>query len=161
MASRSPLVVNAGQIQQLQTGDILNVPVFTGGDVISLTNDDSGADVICTPVYNDAASGFKKAKADAAGTKSVIGLISDTSITNGVAGNVMLNGFLTATTGQWDAVFGTTGGLTFGSRYYLSAATAGQASATAPSTTGQYVVELGIAISTTVFKIDVKLPILL
>src|ERR1700738_4853393 len=161
MASRIPLVVNAGQIQQLQSSDTLSVPVFPGGDVLSLTNDESDAITICEPVYSDAAAGVKEAKCDASGTKSVLGLVSDTSITNAVAGNIMLNGYLTATTTQWDAVFGTTGGLTFGTRYYLSAATAGAATATAPSTVGQYVVELGIAISTTVFKIDIKQPILL
>jgi len=161
MAVRIPIVQVGGQFQQLQSTDTLSVPVFSGGDVISLTNDEAGAIVICTPVYVDAASGVKKGKADAAGTKSIIGLVSDTSITNGVAGNIIINGFLTATTGQWDAVFGTTGGLTFNTRYYLSAATAGLATATAPSTVGQYVLELGIAISTTVLKVDIKSPILL
>lgn len=161
MAARLPLVLVAGQPQQLQSGDTLSVPVYSGGDVISLTNDEAGSVVICTPVYSDAASGFKKAKADAAGTKSVLGLVSDVTVANGVGGNIMLNGYLTATTGQWDAVFGTTGGLAFGSRYYLSAVTSGNATATAPSAVGQYVVEVGIAIATTVLKIDVKQPILL
>ena len=161
MAVRIPIVQVGGQFQQLQSTDTLSVPVFSGGDVISLTNDEAGAIVICTPVYVDAASGVKKGKADAAGTKSIIGLVSDTSITNGVAGNIIINGFLTATTGQWDAVFGTTGGLTFNTRYYLSAATSGLGTATAPSTVGQYVLELGIALSTTVLKVDIKSPILL
>lgn len=161
MASRIPLVVNAGQVQQLQSADTLSVPVFTGGDVLALTNDEAGAIPIGTPVYSDAATGVKKAKADATGTKSVLGLVSDTSITNATAGNIMLNGYLTATTGQWDTAFGTTGGLAFGTRYYLSATTSGLGTVTAPSTVGQYVVELGIAISTTVLKIDIKSPILL
>ncbi len=104
---------------------------------------------------------MKKAKADASGTKSVLGLVSDATISNGVAGNVMLNGFITATTGQWDTAFGTSGGLAFGTRYYLSAATAGLGTSTAPGTVGQYVVEIGIALSTTVLKIDIKQPVLL
>lgn len=149
MASRIPLVLVAGQIQQLQSGDTLNIPSITAGNVISQTNDEAGAIVIGAPVYNDANDGVKKAKADASGTKDVIGLVRDSSITNGVAGSIQTDGTLTATTGQWDAVFGTTGGLTKGTRYYLSAATAGLGTVTAPSTVGQYVVELGIAISTT------------
>lgn len=161
MAAYPPIVLNAGQFQRLQSGDSLSVPVFSGGDVISLTNDEAGSIVIGTPVYVDAASGVKKAKADAAGTKSVLGLVSDATIVNAVAGNIMVNGYLTATTGQWDTAFGTTGGLAFGTRYYLSAATAGLGTVTAPSATGQYVVELGLAISTTVLKIDIKQPILL
>jgi hypothetical protein len=161
MATRIPLVLVNGQIQQLQSSDIISVPVVSGGDIISLTNDESGSIVICAPVYLDAASGVKKAKADASGTKNVLGLVYDTSITNGVAGNIVVNGYLTATTGQWDAVFGTSGGLTFNTRYYLSATTAGIATATAPSTVGQYVCELGIAISTTVLKVDIQPAILL
>lgn len=161
MATQIPLVLVSGQPQRLQPGDTLNVPVYSGGDVISLTNDESGSIVIGTPVYSDAAAGVKKAKADASGTKSALGLVSDTTISNAVAGNIMLNGFLTATTGQWDAVFGTTGGLAFGTRYYLSAVTAGLGTSTAPSTASQYVVELGMAVSTTVLKIDIKQPVLL
>src|SRR6185436_15877813 len=110
MALRKPLVINAGQIQQLQSTDTLDVTAVGGGDVVSQTNDEAGAIVICTPVYNDAADGVKKAKADASGTKDVMGLVQQASITNGVAGMVLVNGVLTATTTQWDAVFGTTGG---------------------------------------------------
>lgn len=148
MATRKPLVLVNGLIQQLQAGDSLNVPQ-SGGDIVSQTNDEAGAIVIGTPVYNDVNDGVKKAKADASGTKDVIGLVYDASITNGVAGNIQVSGVMTATTGQWDAVFGTTGGLTKGTRYFLSAATAGIGTSTATSTTGQYVVQLGIAMSTT------------
>lgn len=148
MALRKPLVLVSGQTQQLQSTDTLDAPQ-SGGDVVSQTNDEAGAIVIGTPVYNDANDGVKKAKADASGTKDVIGLVRDASITNAVAGAIQTSGILSATTGQWDAVFGTSGGLVKGTRYYLSAVTAGLGTLTAPSTVGQYVVELGIAISTT------------
>lgn len=148
MALRKPLVIVSGQIQQLQSTDTLDAPQ-AGGDVLTQTNDEVGAIVIGTPVYNDVADGIKKAKADAVGTKSIIGIVRDSSITAATAGIVQTNGVLTATTGQWDTAFGTSGGLTVGTRYFLSAATAGLGTGTAPSTVGQYVVELGIAISTT------------
>ena len=148
MALRKPLVLVNGVKQQLQSGDTLDAPQ-SGGDVIVQTNDEAGAIVIGTPVYNDANDGVKKAKADASATKDVIGLVRDVSITNGVAGSIQLSGILSATTGQWDIAFGTTGGLTKGTRYFLSPTTSGLGTATAPTTTGQYVVELGIAISTT------------
>ncbi len=122
---------------------------MTGGNIVSQTNDESGAIVIGTPVYNDANDGVKKGKADASGTKDVIGLVYDTSISASTAGNIQTDGVITATTGQWDAVFGTTGGLTKGTRYFLSPTTAGQGTSTAPSTTGQFVVLLGLALSTT------------
>lgn len=160
MSLRKPLVMNNGQIQQLQSGDTLDAPQ-SGGDLVVQTNDESGSIVIGTPVYNDANDGVKKAKADASATKDVIGLVRDTSISASASGAIHTSGVLTATTGQWDAVAGTTGGLTKGTRYFLSASTAGQITATAPSTVGQYVVEIGIALSTTELLVDIKSPILL
>jgi hypothetical protein len=50
-------------------------------------------------------------------------------------------------------------GLTPGSTYYLSA-TAGLATTTAPTTSGQYVQELGIATSTTSLHVNIGVPIL-
>jgi hypothetical protein len=162
MALVKPLVISVGgQVQRLQAGDTLDVPALSGGDVISLTNDEAGAVVIGAPVYSDATSGFKKGKADASGTKTIIGLVAQTSITNGVAGNIQLNGPLAATTGQWDAVTGQVGGLTFNTKYYLSAATAGLLTTTPPSTAGQYVCEVGTALSTTVMNIRIQEDILL
>jgi hypothetical protein len=161
MATRLPLVLVNGQIQQLQSSDSISVTTVTGGDVVTLTNNNAGSIPICTPVYCVANDAVDKAKADASGTKDLIGLVRDASIAASASGSVQLNGVLAATTGQWDAVFGTTGGLTKGVRYFLSAATSGQASATAPSSVGQYVQEIGIALSTTELIIDIKSPILL
>lgn len=160
MALRKPLVINAGRIQQLQSGDTLDAPQ-AGGDQISQTNDEAGAIVIGTPVYNDANDGVKKAKADASGTAQVLGLCATVSAGAAAQAAIQTNGVLTASTAQWDTAFGTTGGLTKGIRYYLSEATAGLGTVTAPSTVGQYVVELGIAISTTELNIEIRSPILL
>lgn len=161
MALRKPLVVNAaGEIATLPAGDTLNVPT-TGVNTIAQTNDEAAPIVIGAPVYNDAADGVKKAKADAAGTSKVMGLVADISITNAVAGNIATDGVLTATTGQWDAVFGTTGGLIFGTIYFLSAGTSGLGTGTAPSASGQYVARLGIALSTTELLIQIRDRILL
>lgn len=149
MASRVPLVLVGGQIQQLQSSDTLDIPSVSGGNVLSQTNDEAGPIVIGTPVYNDANDGVKKAKADAAGTVNMIGLVRTASISGAASGSVQTDGTLTATTGQWDAITGGSGGLTRGTRYFLSAATAGMLTSTPPSSVGQYVVEVGIAISTT------------
>jgi len=139
MALKVPLVLYSGLPGQLQSSDTLAVPSISAGVVVQQTNDEAGAIVIGAPVYNDVNDGVKKGKADASGTSSIIGLVAQASI----------SGVLTATTGQWDAIMGTSGGLTKGVRYFLSAATAGLGTSTAPTTTGQYVVLLGIAISTT------------
>jgi hypothetical protein len=86
MALRKPVVVVNGQLQQLQAGDTLDAPQ-SGGDQIILTNDEASPVVIGAPVYMDAVSGFKKAQANAAGTKNVIGLVAKSpSITNATDG---------------------------------------------------------------------------
>lgn len=159
MALRKPIVLVAGQLMQLQAGDTLDAPQG-GGDQVVLTNNNAGTLVPGTPVYAVANDAVDKAKADASATKNVIGLTA-ASISAAAAGPITIGGILTLTTGQWDASFGTTGGLTKDVRYYLSAATAGLGTSTAPSTVGQYVVEIGVAISTTELKVDIKQPILL
>lgn len=161
MSLLKPLVISSsGQVQRLQSGDTLDAPQ-SGGDVIVLTNDDVGANVIGAPVYMDAADGFKAARANASGTTKAIGLVAAASIASAGTGPVMVNGVLTATTAQWDAAFGTTGGLTFGTIYYLSDATAGKGTVTAPTATGSYVVRLGVALSTTELMISIQPAILL
>ena len=161
MAVRIPLVISSGEIQQLQSGDTIAVNV-SGVNEIAMTNDEAGSIVIGAIVYTDAASGVKKAKADASGTALPLGLVAQTSIASAASGIIGTSGVLTFTsTAQVDAVFGTTGGFTFNTRYYLSAATAGLATSTAPSTVGQYVVELGQALSTVDFKINILKRILL
>lgn len=161
MATRKPLVLVAGEIQQLQAGDDINVPL-SGAIEISLTNDEATPVVIGSAVYSDAAAGFKKAKADASGTSNCIGLVNKSpSIANATAGPVATEGIVTLTTAQWDAVAGTTGGLTFNTRYYVSAATGGLITATPPSAAGQYVQCVGIALSTVDLKLEVSERILL
>lgn len=160
MALKKPLVISSGEIQQLQSTDTLDAPQ-SGGDVLVQTNDEAGTIVIGAPVYNDAADGVKKAKGDASGTSKPIGLVYDASIANATPGKILTSGVLSATTGQWDTITGGSGGLTFGTKYYLSAATAGLLTSTAPSAVGQYVVEVGIAVSTTEMLVNIRQRILL
>ncbi len=161
MASRKPLVIVSGQIQQLQAGDTLAASV-SGGDQAVLTNDEATAVVIGSAVYSDANDGFKKGQANAAGTSNVIGIVAKSpSIANGTSGPVTLNGVVAATTTEWDAVTGQAGGLTFNSMYYLDPTTAGKITSTAPSTVGQLVVAIGRAISTTELMVAPQPPILL
>jgi hypothetical protein len=85
--------------------------------------------------------------------------VADISIATTASGNILVDGVLTATTAQWDAVAGTTGGLTPGTVYFLGAATAGTLTSTAPSTTGQFVVRVGRAISSTKLDLMIMAPI--
>lgn len=151
MAQKKPLVLNSGQIEQLQSTDYVQ-----SAELPQLTNANAGSIPIGTPVYASANDSVDKAKADAVGTVNVIGLVAETSIAAAGTGGIQMDGVLTATTGQWDTVAGTSGGLTKDVIYYLSAATSGILTSTAPSVAGQYVKEIGIAISTTELRINIK-----
>lgn len=151
MALKKPLVLTGGQIEQLQSGDSISNPIL-----LSQTNDEAGAIVIGNAVYSDANDGVKKAQANAVGTANVIGLAVDPTIATGQPVAIQMDGILAATTTQWDAVAGTTGGLTRDVIYYLDPTTAGKLTSTAPSTAGQFVVSIGIAISTTELKIEIQ-----
>lgn len=153
MAQRKPLVLNSGEIQQLQAGDSIQQE-----EDLNLTAD--AVLIAGNVVYASAADHVTLAKADAAGTSKVLGM-TNAAIASGAVGPVQTGGVITLTTTQWDAAFGTTGGLTFNTKYYLSDATAGLGTVTAPSTVGHYVVELGVAISTTEFQLAPKMRILL
>jgi len=151
MAQKKPLVLNGGQIEQLQSTDYI-----ANNDIPQLTNGNAGSIVIGTPVYASAANTVDKARANAVGTTNVIGLVYDASIASASSGGVLMDGILSATTGQWDAVAGTTGGLTRDVIYYLSSSTAGLLTSTAPISVGEFVVSVGIAISTTELKIEIQ-----
>jgi len=96
----------------------------------------------------------KKARANALATKDVIGLVFNGTIAPGAIGDVLLSGVHTASTAAWDAAFGTSGGLTEGTRYFLSDAVAGEASDQAPTADGAFVVELGQAMSPTDLRLS-------
>lgn len=156
MAVKKPLVLGAdGRPQQLQSGDSISA-VETGQ--ISLT---ATATLIAgNAVYADGAASVDKARANAGGTSRCIGLAA-AAITSAAAGMIQTNGVLTLSTAEWDALCGTTGGLTADTTYYLSAATAGLLTDTCPSTVSQYVVIAGIALSTVDLSIRISEPILL
>lgn len=125
----------------------------TGGSVVTATNGEAGAIAIGRAVYVSASGTVRLANANAAGTKNVAGIVYDASINSAASGAVSVSGSITATTGQWDAVTGQSGGLTAGSIYYLSNATAGALTTTAPST--GYVCPIGLALSTTVLLLNI------
>ena len=125
-------------------------PGTTGYQIgYQLTNNQGGAVVIGAPVYSDSAGKYKKAKANASGTKNAIGLQREASVNDGAVGTIITDGVFVATTTEWDAICGTSGGLAVGTKYFLSAATAGLLTATAPTTVGQYLKPMIIALSTT------------
>lgn len=156
MALKKAVVVGTdGRLQQLQAGDTLSGASETGQ-----INQTAGAALLAgNAVYTSGVNAINKAAAGASGTKDVLGLTT-AAISNAASGQVQTNGFLTLTTTQWDAITGATGGLTANAIYFLSA-TAGLLTTTVPTTVGQWVAEVGRAISTTDMLIDVRTPILL
>lgn len=125
----------------------------SSGSNLTATNGEASAISIGRAVYVSAGDTVKLAIANAPTTKNTVGLVFDSSINSGASGNVALAGTLTATTTQWDAVTGQTGGLTVGAKYYLSNTTAGALTTTAP-TTG-YVAPIGVALSTTKMVLNI------
>lgn len=156
MAVKKPLVITAGQVQQLQAGDTLEHP-----GLYNRTNNNASPITICQAVYVDGAGTVDLAQADALSTSEVLGLVYDASIAAAASGGILTDGKLTATTGQWDAVTGDVGGLTAGDRYYLDETTAGNITSTAPTADGDVVAPIGTALSTTEMEINIEHTILL
>ena len=162
MTIRLPLVLGAdGLPQQLQSGDSISSPT-NAPSIRSVTNGESSFSIVIgMAVYASAADTVKRGQANAKSTSGIVGLVYDTSIAASAAGNVAESGILIATTTQWDAVAGTTGGLTFNTLYFLDPATAGKITSTVPTTVGQSLTLIGRALSTTELLILIGQPILL
>lgn len=161
MATKKVLVLGAsGHPEQLQPGDSISVATTTT-EVETLTNGGGSPAPIGTPVYISAADTFQSARANAFGTSQVEGLVYDVSIASSTPGQVATDGIVTATTGQWDAITGQTGGLTPGADYFLDPATAGRLTTTPPTTAGQVNTLVGRAKSTVDFHLQIRYPILL
>lgn len=140
-------------------GRVTSGSAGSGGVITSdsFTNGEASAIAIGRAVYCSAAGSVKLANANAAGTTVVVGLVAASSIASAASGAIANSGFLTATTGEWDAVTGQTGGLTFGATYYLDNSTAGKITSSAPAS--GYVVAVGVAMSTTKLAIQINRPI--
>lgn len=102
-------------------------------------------------------AGIVKGRANAAGTSEVVG-VNIGAAAEDEPGFAKYAGPVTLTTAEWDAVAGTTGGLTPGARYYLSTATAGKLTATPPSTEGQFLCPVGLALSATTLLVQTTAP---
>lgn len=141
------------------TGTVGATGATGAGGTLTVTNDNAGSLVIGQCVYPKSNGHVDLASANA-GQAHPCGFVVSTSITSGGTGLIQGTGFVTATTTQWDAAIGTSGGLTAGSNYFCTT-TAGVLSPTAPSSTGNRVVLVGLAQSSTVMLIQIMPPILL
>lgn len=147
---KKPLVLTNGEIEQLQAGDMM-----ASAELFSRVNNNVAAIVKGQPVYADGGGTVDLAQANAAATKSVLGLVADTTIAANASGSIQTDGVLVATTAEWDVVTGGSGGLTPGSFYYLSADTAGELLTTVPTDAGEFVARVGQALSATELEISI------
>jgi hypothetical protein len=129
--------------------------------VVTASNENAGTIKICQAVYQTTTtSGVNLAEANASSTSQVVGLVLSTTIATTASGTVLIAGPFTATTAQWDAVVtGESGGLTPGTTYWLDPATAGNLTATPPSTATQFDTYVGVAQSSTVIILGIAQPI--
>ena len=109
-----------------------------------------------TPVYVSASDTLSPADASALATAQVVGLANE-DIGAGGTGEYVTHGRVTKA--DWTSIIGAAA-LTAGSVYYLSTTT-GDLTTTAPTTVGEVVVRIGIALSTTTLNVNVEEPILL
>lgn len=154
MAVRKPMVMVDGQLQRLAAGD--TVEGASAALDYTATNANAGAITLGMAVYTSAAGAVDLAQADSIGTARVLGLVSAASIAAGASGKVQYAGILASA--DWTAVTGSAT-LAAGQNYYLSAATAGQLTSTAPDATGQQLAYVGRAISTTELALEIARPI--
>lgn len=150
MALKKPIVMTAGEFEQLQTGDMLYSP-----DMQELTNVNANAVTIGQPVYISGDEEIDLAQANAAATKNVAGLVADASVANNAAGYILTDGLLVATAPQWFAVVGAQG-LTPGASYYLDDANAGLLTLTPPNAGGSYVAKVGSALGVHEMAIEIS-----
>jgi hypothetical protein len=134
-------------------------PGGAGAGPVSLMNADSVALNGCQVVFSFGSGSCKRAKADALGTVTVIGLAAVGDNPPGSLMGVVVDGPVTASTSAWDAVTGLSGGLTAGAVYYLSSVTTGWLTTSVPSTLGQFIVRIGVALSSTTMLIQIQPPI--
>lgn len=149
---KKPLVLTDGEIEQLQTDDTLSSAPN------SLSLDNGGSQILPpgSPVRISASNECKRATA--LDKPNAIGFATE-EIAIGATGAIQTDGKLAATTAEWDYLTGQTGGLTPGATYYLDDNGIGKLTVTPPTTQGNFLVRLGIAINPTDLEIKISRPI--
>lgn len=164
-----PIGTTGNAFTTIGPGTVGQIPTSTG-TTITMQDPAVTADLVLTngnvavmapgcPVYETVtALTVDKARANAISTSQVVGL-TIASISASATGTVRSSGPVTLTTGEWDAITGGTGGLTIGSRYYLDPSTAGKLTLTPTDSTGNFLVEVGKALSTLKMLVAIRTPV--
>ncbi len=155
MTLRTPLY-NAATPTELPAGDFLDSDIG-----LTVSENQTGASVAPgVPVYASVAGEVDLAQASSKALANVLGLTMDTAA-NAADVPIQTCGVLEASVGEWEDVMGDASGLTAGTVYFLDPSTAGMLTDTAPTTTGQVVARIGLALSSTEMRVGIERPILL
>jgi len=158
-----PVVRDAttGLVRNIQAGETMTVFAALADVRQGTSGEASAAMTAGMPVIINSSSKHVRAIATSVAAGKALALVLDPSIPANGTGNFLFNGILSLTTAQWDAIAGTTGGLTPGQDYFLSATTAGNLTATPPTTAGSTVItKLGTALSATDLGVAPQAPFL-
>jgi hypothetical protein len=93
------------------------------------------------------------ADASSSSTIQVVGVVSELQAGNAVT--VQTSNKVELTEAQWNVIKGGSGGLVQGAAYYLNASTAGHLTATVPTAPGTFVVQVGIAVNSTILLLSI------
>jgi hypothetical protein len=121
------------------------------------TNADGSSIVLGQPVYFTIAPQPSVALA-AANANLLVGLVADASIANAAIGKIRIGGVLEQAAAAWEAITDGATGIAGGETVYVSPTTPGKLTTTAPSTSGQYITVVGIAMSTTLLQLQIAAP---
>ncbi len=115
------------------------------------------ADVNGLVVPSKGASTFGPSDDPLRAQMNCIGLATEAAL-QGEEVTIQYDGPLELTTAQWDALTSDSGGLVQGDIYYVSSTSSGKLVKVPPSAGGSWIVQIGIAISSTVMLIGRSLP---
>lgn len=148
MAIKRPIADYDGTKEELRTGD--TVYGATAQAMATAANANASSITKGQPVYMTSDGEVDLCQANASGTTVLFGVVADTSVATTANANIQLDGVLDATTAEWDAIAGTTGGLVPGTQYIVSPTVAGNLVANNTAlTAGQWHVPVLLAKSAT------------
>ena len=151
MAVKRPIVIKlGGHLGNLDSGDVISGAL--GEVVIPRVNDNAGSITMGQPVWMDTlGGGVDLTKADSLLTSYCFGVVGDASIATTATGNIVHRGVVTLA--DWTAITGSES-LTNGETYFVDPANAGKLVTAAPSTTGEFIMLVGRAISATELLVE-------
>ena len=166
-----PLVIDAGQIRQLGSGDTLDA-VVSAKEVVTISGVAGVAIKLGQMVYINSSGTLNLVNASADASKYPIGFVrgaydGSQGPWTGASLEVQTDGAFVLTATQWDDLLGvditdanySVTGLVPGTKYYASDSTAGDITASSPTSANSFVVPIGRAISATTMYIEIGEPI--